>query len=84
MPSPVHSCLLFASSSAAAPVSALAVELIISMVALIVCEASSMLSSAVVAGIGGRDSNQLLFRSKKHRSDQLQDVRKRMIRRKLQ
>jgi hypothetical protein len=35
----------------------------------------------VVVVVGGRGRNQLLLRSKQQRSDQLQDVRKRMTRR---
>ena len=83
IPSPVHSDLLFASSSAAALASAVAVELITSTVALKV-SAASLTCRPGVAGTGGRASNQLLLKSKKHRSDQLHEVRKRMISRKLQ
>lgn len=84
MPRPVHSCLLFESSFAAAPASALAVELNTSTVALLRAYASlPSLGSEMDVG-GSRGWNQLLLKSKKHRSDQLHEVKKRMRRRKLQ
>lgn len=42
------------------------------------------LTAAAASVVEGRGRNQLLLKSKKHRSDQLQLVRKRMMRRMLQ
>lgn len=71
-PSPVHSSFLFASSSAAALARALAVVFNISTaVALKLSTESDM--AVPLAGhsdVAGRGANQLLLKSKKHRSDQ--------------
>ena len=87
MPNPVHSAFFLASSSAAAPASAVAVVLSISnAVALNEPTTSSDRLEAPVehvvvllptqvaaddrADVPGRGANQLLLKSKKHRSDQ--------------
>lgn len=62
-PSPVHSVFLLATSSVAAPVSALTVEKTMSTTVLL----NSPAPAACMAGLG---SNQLEETSKKHRSDQ--------------
>lgn len=77
-PTPVHSFLSTAISSAAARAAAFAVELSMSTT---VSFSRALLSSSWRNGAVGRGWNQLLPRSKKQRSDQLQDVRKRMSRR---
>ena len=76
-PRPVHSALRAATSSTAAPARALAVVFIISKTV----ELKESVWSNGRLGMLGRGRNQLLPRSKKHRSDQLQEVRKRMRRR---
>lgn len=78
-PTPVHSFLSTAISSAAARAAAFAVEL--SMSATVSLKALLLLSSSWRIGRVGRGWNQLLPRSKKQRSDQLHEVRKRMSRR---
>lgn len=82
MPKPVHSCLCRASSSAAAPARALAVELMTSTTEALKLVFGS--SSGSGREEGGRGWNQLLLKSKKQRSDQLHEVRKRINSRKLQ
>lgn len=62
-PSPVHSVFLLATSSVAAPVSALTVETSMSTMVL-------LNSAAPAAGMAVLGSNQLEDMSKKHRSDQ--------------
>jgi len=83
MPMPVHSALARASSSAAAPASADAVVFSISAATAAVALSTAavlFLSSPTLpaASCADRGWNQLLLKSKKHRSDQLQLVRKRM------
>ena len=86
MPSPVHSTLVWAIFSVAAVASAPAVVLSMSAttavtVALIspvaVCVKVSPAAGRFTKLVPGRGWNQLLPKSKKHRSDQLHDVRKR-------
>jgi hypothetical protein len=80
-PSPVHSGRRCVSSSTAAEANALMVEFRISLVvALNSLEGSSSTDEV----IGVRGWNQSLLKSKKQRSDQLQDVRNKMRSRKLQ
>jgi hypothetical protein len=74
-PKPVHSALLEEIWSAAAPANVLAVEFAISN---IVALKDGSVYSDGMAVVLGRGRNQLLRKSKKHRSDQLQDVRNNM------
>lgn len=88
---PVHSALLAATSSIAALVAALAVELTMSSMVelkLLPLRSSPSVDAAddndvphvlpPLLNMLGRGRNQLLLKSKKQRSDQLHEVRKRM------
>lgn len=83
IPSPVHSALRAVAASNAALVTAVAVELIISTTLALNRSAESGRTSVGSARLGepGLGRNQLLPKSKKQRSDQLHEVRKRMSRR---
>lgn len=80
-PKPVHSLRSTAISSAAARAAALAVELTMSTRVSLKARARACSSWGSGRDEGGRGRNQLLLRSKKQRSDQLHEVRKRMRRR---
>jgi hypothetical protein len=92
MPRPVHSALRRVSSSAAADAAAPSVELRTSTaIESRMHSGEAEIQDVGVAAweercerIGGRGWNQLLLKSKKQRSDQLHEVRKRMRSRKLQ
>src|SRR5262249_44799066 len=73
IPSPVHSAFFRASSSAPAPMRVVTVELKTSKVVALKSSAREDETE-----VGWRGRNQLLLKSKKQRSDQWQDVRKRM------
>lgn len=73
-PRPVHSALLADMSSTAALARAFAVELAMSMTV-------ALNSVALLSEVLGLGRNQLLRKSKKHRSDQLHEVKKRTRRR---
>lgn len=80
IPRPVHSALLAARSSLEAFAIAEAVVFTISKTVELKSRAASS-ASGIWVGVPGRGRNQLLPKSKKQRSDQLQEVRKRMRRR---
>ncbi|KAG6094221.1 hypothetical protein E4U30_003538 [Claviceps sp. LM220 group G6] len=78
-PNPVHSALLAAISSAAAPASAFAISTTVALNKAAASTSSALLVAApAVSTFGGRGRNQLLRTSKKHLSDQLHDVKKSM------
>ena len=78
MPSPVHSPLALETCSAAAVAIMLAVVLNISVAIEVTVEFKSVVPSRLEDHPGsGRGSNQLLLKSKKHRSDQLHEVKNR-------
>jgi hypothetical protein len=77
IPIPDHSALLAARSSLADFIIAATVVLAISR-AVELKVASTTSSEGNWVGVPGRGRNQLLPKSKKHRSDQLHEVRKRM------